>query len=191
MIRRPPRSTRTDTLFPYTTLFRSDDDGFPDAFETKKLAGEHERVAENQAGNEVLLDLAEYSAAEADLEHRRLDDGPDVHPPSTEQILRRRTPEALRVLFQAPEPFVGAERVTAGGHEVEYVVEIAAREFTIGPGPAHLVVQRRRCERRRAGDARYMLHEDVQSARARRIPIQLPCAYCIDCGTAFEQLERS
>src|SRR3546814_11361987 len=32
MIRRPPRSTRTDTLFPYTTLFRSvglaDDEGF-------------------------------------------------------------------------------------------------------------------------------------------------------------------
>src|SRR3546814_16565744 len=26
MIRRPPRSTRTDTLFPYTTLFRSPPD---------------------------------------------------------------------------------------------------------------------------------------------------------------------
>src|SRR3546814_13398541 len=26
MIRRPPRSTRTDTLFPYTTLFRSRND---------------------------------------------------------------------------------------------------------------------------------------------------------------------
>src|SRR3546814_7323284 len=26
MIRRPPRSTRTDTLFPYTTLFRSGSD---------------------------------------------------------------------------------------------------------------------------------------------------------------------
>src|SRR3546814_10955311 len=25
MVRRPPRSTRTDTLFPYTTLFRSSD----------------------------------------------------------------------------------------------------------------------------------------------------------------------
>src|SRR3546814_15384557 len=25
MIRRPPRSTRTDTLFPYTTLFRSEE----------------------------------------------------------------------------------------------------------------------------------------------------------------------
>src|SRR3546814_11394734 len=28
MIRRPPRSTRTDTLFPYTTLFRSLQVGF-------------------------------------------------------------------------------------------------------------------------------------------------------------------
>src|SRR3546814_17610837 len=28
MIRRPPRSTRTDTLFPYTTLFRSAEQPF-------------------------------------------------------------------------------------------------------------------------------------------------------------------
>src|SRR3546814_16997474 len=28
IIRRPPRSTRTDTLFPYTTLFRSESDQF-------------------------------------------------------------------------------------------------------------------------------------------------------------------
>src|SRR3546814_9736679 len=35
MIRRPPRSTRTDTLFPYTTLFRSVENGQrPDAFES-------------------------------------------------------------------------------------------------------------------------------------------------------------
>src|SRR3546814_13807272 len=31
MIRRPPRSTRTDTLFPYTTLFRSQDARLADA----------------------------------------------------------------------------------------------------------------------------------------------------------------
>src|SRR3546814_6798835 len=30
MIRRPPGSTRTDTLFPYTTLFRSPRQGRPD-----------------------------------------------------------------------------------------------------------------------------------------------------------------
>src|SRR3546814_2597760 len=33
IIRRPPRSTRTDTLFPYTTLFRSGDRGSPVAEE--------------------------------------------------------------------------------------------------------------------------------------------------------------
>src|SRR3546814_19757943 len=34
MIRRPPRSTRTDTLFPYTTLFRSHDSARPGPFRT-------------------------------------------------------------------------------------------------------------------------------------------------------------
>src|SRR3546814_4691178 len=34
MIRRPPRSTRTDTLFPYTTLFRS-----PPAHSRRRVGG--------------------------------------------------------------------------------------------------------------------------------------------------------
>src|SRR3546814_8432006 len=37
MIRRPPRSTRTDTLFPYTTLFRSEV-GLAGYFYTRDLA---------------------------------------------------------------------------------------------------------------------------------------------------------
>src|SRR3546814_5298862 len=44
MLRRPPRSTRTDTLFPYTTLFRSghaDDDAFPPAAMTAFERGAH------------------------------------------------------------------------------------------------------------------------------------------------------
>src|SRR3546814_14525627 len=36
MIRRPPRSTRTDTLFPYTTLFRS---GFGGRLRLAQLCG--------------------------------------------------------------------------------------------------------------------------------------------------------
>src|SRR3546814_17413935 len=35
MIRRPPRSTRTDTLFPYTTLFRSDFNAFIELLKTQ------------------------------------------------------------------------------------------------------------------------------------------------------------
>src|SRR3546814_11705399 len=33
MIRRPPRSTRTDTLFPYTTLFRAVEEHGAEAFD--------------------------------------------------------------------------------------------------------------------------------------------------------------
>src|SRR3546814_10549196 len=42
MIRRPPRSTRTDTLFPYTTLFRSParPDDLQPLYEMAKLAGD-------------------------------------------------------------------------------------------------------------------------------------------------------
>src|SRR3546814_3505307 len=38
MIRRPPRSTRTDTLFPYTTLFRSEHRLHPGAFAADQFA---------------------------------------------------------------------------------------------------------------------------------------------------------
>src|SRR3546814_15702874 len=40
MIRRPPRSTRTDTLFPYTTLFRSRAKGLIGAEEAAEALGE-------------------------------------------------------------------------------------------------------------------------------------------------------
>src|SRR3546814_2577142 len=43
MIRRPPRSTRTDTLFPYTTLFRSA--CWPHSRKLRKIAGKCASVA--------------------------------------------------------------------------------------------------------------------------------------------------
>src|SRR3546814_19474433 len=45
MIRRPPRSTRTDTLFPYTTLFRSGVLGVVPDDENRHVGG-HRRVTE-------------------------------------------------------------------------------------------------------------------------------------------------
>src|SRR3546814_944020 len=44
MRRRPPRSTRTDTLFPYTTLYRSQQDFPPRRADGLEYAGE-ERLA--------------------------------------------------------------------------------------------------------------------------------------------------
>src|SRR3546814_19754513 len=49
MIRRPPRSTRTDTLFPYTTLFRSDMLGL-DAHQFSLLASWFQFLALPQIG---------------------------------------------------------------------------------------------------------------------------------------------
>src|SRR3546814_10693314 len=39
MIRRPPRSTRTDTLFPYTTLFRSAGKATPAPARSRRSSG--------------------------------------------------------------------------------------------------------------------------------------------------------
>src|SRR3546814_4981028 len=55
MIRRPPRSTRTDTLFPYTTLFRSLDQA--DALQLENRLA-HDMALHLEAGGQVLLDQA-------------------------------------------------------------------------------------------------------------------------------------
>src|SRR3546814_5452328 len=52
MIRRPPRSTSTDTLFPYTTLFRSK------LYETNREGGWHAEVPFNFGGNGPAICLA-------------------------------------------------------------------------------------------------------------------------------------
>src|SRR3546814_14689970 len=49
MIRRPPRSTRTDTLFPYTTLFRSgQDDGENDEQRRRRVDLGRHREADHR-----------------------------------------------------------------------------------------------------------------------------------------------
>src|SRR3546814_849164 len=54
MIRRPPRSTRTDTLFPYTTLFRSVD---RNAVDFERDAAHHRQVEARGSNDQVGLDL--------------------------------------------------------------------------------------------------------------------------------------
>src|SRR3546814_18881896 len=89
MIRRPPRSTRTDTLFPYTTLFRSvrDDDEIPDADDRQPLAGigaqiialgvDRQHVADaDVAGGLLVAQLVQRRPA-ADVGPARIDRGDD------------------------------------------------------------------------------------------------------------------
>src|SRR3546814_19797586 len=55
MIRRPPRSTRTDTLFPYTTLFRSEDDAALAELLIWHFKREDFEIAHTADGEEALL----------------------------------------------------------------------------------------------------------------------------------------
>src|SRR3546814_4716752 len=56
MIRRPPRSTRTDTLFPYTTLFRSASfpgcRGSSSLFPSDRLSGDGHAIGRNTDAQE-------------------------------------------------------------------------------------------------------------------------------------------
>src|SRR3546814_8136111 len=53
MIRRPPRSTRTDTLFPYTTLFRSQQ-----PLDPERLVQPHRNILAGQRRVAVLVEQA-------------------------------------------------------------------------------------------------------------------------------------
>src|SRR3546814_5513650 len=75
MIRRPPRSTRTDTLFPYTTLFRS--------HHREHLGRDAQRLVDDArvevdvrvqlALHEVIVLERRLFQAHRDLEHRVVD----------------------------------------------------------------------------------------------------------------------
>src|SRR3546814_6799085 len=75
MIRRPPRSTRTDTLFPYTTLFRS-------VAEMNRLGIVIDASHSSDAAFDQLLALSKYpillshSSLRSAFDHpRNLDEG--------------------------------------------------------------------------------------------------------------------
>src|SRR3546814_14519183 len=102
MIRRPPRSTRTDTLFPYTTLFRSVVSNMYARLQqvAADMAGVDQTSSDNPV-SEIVGELASLLDVEQILEQaatagvRRTED-------SIEEAIRRarETPELPRDLFQ-------------------------------------------------------------------------------------------
>src|SRR3546814_2337594 len=75
MSRRPPRSTRTDTLFPYTTLFRS-------RTRPARLVGAGGGIDREQlvvAGDHLLARAAELEPALAEQQRPRAQEADGVH----------------------------------------------------------------------------------------------------------------
>src|SRR3546814_5156499 len=92
MIRRPPRSTRTDTLFPYTTLFRSE--GVAQGVEGRlhhvvRIRRPH-RLGDHVVYPERLENRAHRTAGDDAGAHRR---GTDHHAAGTEVRSEEHTSE--------------------------------------------------------------------------------------------------
>src|SRR3546814_1542590 len=121
MIRRPPRSTRTDTLFPYTTLFRSMLGG--NAFGS---AGARVVIEEFLEGEEAsficMVDGANALPMATSQDHKRVGDrdtGPNTggmgaYSPAPvvtsavhEQILRQVVEPTVRGMAEDGVPFTG------------------------------------------------------------------------------------
>src|SRR3546814_11714015 len=75
MIRRPPRSTRTDTLFPYTTLFRSKGDLRFDQFGRQGRRGNIDlNLAVGDVGHGVDRQATDRPASDDGGDHRHQQD---------------------------------------------------------------------------------------------------------------------
>src|SRR3546814_3070418 len=95
MIRRPPRSTRTDTLFPYTTLFRS-----RRAVRFGDVAGQADRVGEILLRRQHRMQRAPRELAVTDLAASRRTEAADF----ADRIGREVIMEHEILIRQAIEP---------------------------------------------------------------------------------------
>src|SRR3546814_9453132 len=104
MLRRPPRSTRTDTLFPYTTLFRSGRNYRPEP-EVCPSRCESLATTAGSAGRlpEVLLQPRQPAAGE---QHDEDEQGTEDH-----QAPR---PDAAEVLLEADQQEAREQRAPQG-----------------------------------------------------------------------------
>src|SRR3546814_5048777 len=105
MIRRPPRSTRTDTLFPYTTLFRS-------ARRMIDVLGKFPLVQPTPQPVEGVTYAAKIDKAEAHLDFRQ----------SAEQVER-----AIRAFNPAPGAFRSEEHTS----ELQSLMRISYAVFCL------------------------------------------------------------
>src|SRR3546814_1531047 len=88
MIRRPPRSTRTDTLFPYTTLFRSAAGRGAD--HRDRLAAEHARDVGGGAGHPVdgVLEHARQAVVVLGRHHEQAVGRSEEHTSELQSLMR-------------------------------------------------------------------------------------------------------
>src|SRR3546814_19077385 len=87
MIRRPPRSTRTDTLFPYTTLFRSQLKSQYGSVRVREKSAELQRVAADAVKIAAEI-IAENFSKETVLDMSQMDVRSEEHTSELQSLMR-------------------------------------------------------------------------------------------------------
>ena len=162
----------------------------PQPHEAQQASREHEGVVGCQRAHEPFLDLTQHRAApKPQLDHRRLDDGADVHPVLAGDAGVADMNEALRVTEQLGEALIDLQRVAAILDEAQHGVEGRAVEPGIGRGAGDFGEGVIRVEGRRTGEAQQMLGEHVEPAGAGRIAVLLARRDALARRLAFQHLE--
>src|SRR3546814_5965108 len=128
MIRLPPRSTRTDTLFPYTTLFRSADLARAKRVERLDLGSEATHAID-QMDSARLHELDLLALLQRAVDHADKDDDAEVGvvPAIDEHRLERRVRIALgrrNAVDDGFQYFVDADTGLGAGRSDEHTSEI-------------------------------------------------------------------
>src|SRR3546814_5223138 len=110
MIRRPPRSTRTDTLFPYTTLFRSDLLGRRAREGGRREGASHPETRGAALSHPARLDRAGRGRARSLLRHRHHGRGRQAAGPP---LYRHRPGAALLPCRAGPHRWCRSEEHTS------------------------------------------------------------------------------
>src|SRR3546814_3551559 len=120
MLRRPPESTRTDTLFPYTTLFRSDVDD---------IALAH-RLGVGDAVADDMVDAGATAMREAAITERRGNAAAVEHHSADEVVDRGGGDARLDEGDERVEDFGRQPPRLAHAREAGFVVELRSEEHT-------------------------------------------------------------
>src|SRR3546814_12044997 len=112
MIRRPPRSTRTDTLFPYTTLFRSI--AVADRLPVREVAAGALRAAfDDVTGQRAGGELVVVVLAPAEFVHQRTEHHSRIDTAASDDHIgasRQRLPDRDRAEVRVPRDRRSEER---------------------------------------------------------------------------------
>ena len=172
-----------------------------DALEGPDLTGEDEGVAGRHLFEIVLLGLTDLAPAgqlfrsapapggDTHIQRRRRHDRPDIHPVALGRLGVPDGPPAIPRPHDPREPLIGAQRIAAGGDQIDHSLELFIRQTAIGAATDNLCIQIIQRKGFGTGAPHDVLRERIQRARVHRLPVEGVCGHGLARCLALQHLE--